>query len=223
MLDMLLVNLLAEGFTFTAFILCTLASLAAGIVIALVSRYKSNASVGFSMTLGILPFIVQVIIMLVNGNIGAGVAVAGAFSLVRFRSAQGTAKEILFVFLAMAVGLATGTGYVGIAAILAVIALIFIFVCTFITKHASCERELRITIPENLNYTKVFDDIFDAYTKSHELISVKTTNMGSLYKLKYRILLKNEADEKEFIDKLRCRNGNLEILCSRAIEETQGL
>ena len=218
MLDIIFTNLLTQGFTFSGFMFCTLTSLLLGILIALLSRYKNAASGGLSLTIGLLPFIVQVIIMLVNGNIGAGVAVAGAFSLVRFRSTPGTAKEILLIFLAMAVGLATGTGYVGIAIALAVVSGIFTFVGLTFMKSEIKERELRITIPENLNYTEVFDEVLEKYTKHSCIISVKTTNLGSLYKIKYRIVLKDAAKEKEMIDELRCRNGNLEILCSRVAD-----
>lgn len=224
MLDFLFTNLLTANITFASFMYCTLASVVLGIIISLTAKFKSHETGGFCMTLGILPFIVQVLMMLVNGNIGIGVAVAGAFSLVRFRSVQGTAREILLVFLAMAVGLSCGVGYVGVAAMLAVISIIFITVSTIIIEKTEKERELRITIPEDLNYTEVFDDVFGEYTKRADLISVKSTNMGSLYKLRYRIVLRDEKKEKELIDALRVKNGNLEIMCARlAVSEGREL
>lgn len=220
MLDIIFTNLLIEGFTFNSFMFCTLTSIVLGLIIALVSKVKSHFSPGFSMTVGILPLIVQVVIMLVNGNIGVGVAVAGAFSLVRFRSAPGSAKEIMLIFLVMTVGLACGIGYIGIAIILTVISLLLMFLYLLFFKTNFYEKDLQITIPESLNYTEAFDDLFAKYTKSAVLFSVKTTNMGSLYKLKYRIILKDSSKEKEFIDQLRCRNGNLEIMCQLPVERT---
>ena len=161
--------------------------------------------------------IVQTIIALVNGQLGAGIAVAGAFSLVRFRSAPASAREITSIFLAMAVGLATGMGYIAIAVILAVFVLLVDIALASINfgKVGSAERDLKIVIPESLSYDEVFNDIFSTYTSRHELIRVKTTNMGSLFKLTYQITLRDARKEKEFIDKLRERNGNLEITCAR--------
>lgn len=165
------------------------------------------------MTLAILPAVVAVVILMVNGNIGAGVAVAGAFSLVRFRSAPGTAREIGAIFAAMSMGLIMGMGYIGYSALFTV--LIGLAMLLY-AKLASGDRKdlhkvLKITIPENLNYSDVFDDIFKKYTKSYKLNQVKTSNMGSLFKLSYEIYLNDSSLEKEFIDNLRTRNGNLEI------------
>ena len=170
------------------------------------------------MTLALLPAIVQVVIMLVNGSIGAGIAVMGAFNLVRFRSVPGSAKEICSIFLAMAVGLATGMGYLLLAGILVVVICTIQLIFSFIKigDKTSVKKELRITIPESLDYTGVFDELFEQYTKSNELVEVKTANMGSLYKLRYIVILKDQSQEKQFIDDLRCRNGNLEISCCRA-------
>lgn len=164
-----------------------------------------------------MPVIVQMVIMLVNGNLGTGVAVAGAFSLVRFRSAPGSAKEISSIFLAMAVGLATGMGFLGTAAVFTIVVegVWFVLVQTGFGEKKE-EKVLRITIPESHDYTSVFDDIFVQYLSKCELVQVKTTNMGSLFKLEYRITFRADGEEKKMIDQLRCRNGNLEILCSRA-------
>jgi len=166
------------------------------------------------MTLVMLPAVVQVVILLVNGNLGVGVAVAGTFSLVRFRSVPGTAREITSIFLAMAVGLAAGMGYLGIAVLLVVVlgAVSMILTITSFGDQRN-RKDLRITIPESLNYTDVFDDILKSYAKNWELVQVKTTNMGSLYKLTYQIEMKDTSEEKKMIDELRCCNGNLEISC----------
>ena len=208
------------AFTFGQFLACTAVSLILGLLIAAVYRYKSECTKSFAVTLVLMPVIVQMVIMLVNRNLGTGVAVAGAgaFSLVRFRSAPGSAKEISSIFLAMAVGLATGMGFLGTAAAFAIIveAVWFILVQTNFGEKKEKEKELRITISESLDYTSVFDDIFARYLTRCELVQVKTTNMGSLFKLEYRIVFREEGEEKNMIDQLRCRNGNLEILCSRA-------
>ena len=190
---------------------------------ALVSMYRSRTTQSFAVTLAILPAVVQLVIMLVNGDLGAGVAVAGAFSLVRFRSAPGTAREIGALFLAMALGLATGMGYVWLAvlafAVLAAVMLLLTAV-NFGSPKAS-ERVLKITIPENLDYEGLFDDLFPQYTSSHTLTRVKTSNMGTLYELEYHITLPGETVPKAFLDDLRCRNGNLNITCGReAMKDT---
>lgn len=205
------------AFTFGQFLTCTAESLILGLLIAVVYMYKSDCSKSFAVTLVLMPVIVQMVIMLVNGNLGTGVAVAGAFSLVRFRSAPGSAKEISSIFLAMAVGLATGMGFLGTAAVFTIVveAVWFVLVQTGFGEKKE-EKVLRITIPESLDYTSVFDDIFAQYLSKCELVQVKTTNMGSLFKLEYRITFRAEGEEKKMIDQLRCRNGNLEILCSRA-------
>lgn len=210
------------------FLICSLTSLGLGLIIAgafsLASKCakgKAKKSKGFAITLALLPVIVQVVIMLVNGNVGTGVAVMGAFGLVRFRSAPGTAEDICAIFLAMAVGLATGTDQLAIAAMLAVGVSIIYLIYTFLPfgNKQTRARQLIVTIPESLNYDGAFDDIFDNYTASHELVSVKTTNMGSLFKLKYEVMFENSSDEKKLIDELRTRNGNLEIMCARIAED----
>ena len=213
-------SIIETDLTLSAFLICTAVSLALGIGLALVSRFRARTTQSFAVTLAILPVVVQVVIMLVNGNIGAGVAVAGAFSLVRFRSAPGTAREIGVLFLGMAIGLATGMGYVGLAALTFVIvsAALLALTALHFGQHDSGERILKITIPENLDYEGLFDDLFERYTTAHTLEKVKTTNMGTLYELHYRINLRQEPVSKSFLDELRCRNGNLTIVCCR--EET---
>lgn len=201
------------------FLACIAVSLVIGVFIAMVYSYKSKYTKSFLVTLALLPAIVCVVIMMVNGNVGTGVAVAGAFSLVRFRSLPGTAKEIGTIFLAMSAGLITGMGYLGYAILFS---LIMGMIMLFYTKVGFGEKRmadeariLRITIPEDLDYSGIFDDLFEKYTESASVLSVKTTNMGSMFKLTYQIMLKDIRQEKEFIDELRCRNGNLEISMSR--------
>ncbi len=202
--------------TVKEFLICLLTALVIGVIIAVVSRIKSRQSKSLSVALVLLPVIVQTIIMLVNKEFGAGLAVAGAFSLLRFRSAPASARDLVLITLAVAVGLACGLGCIGIAIILALIVLAILTVLSILGfgKSRGGERILNIVIPESLNYNDVFTEIFRRYTKHCELIRVKTTNMGSLYKLRYEITLRDVSEEKEFIDALRVRNGNLEISCS---------
>lgn len=210
---------LAQTITVGDFLLCLSVSLALGFLMAAVCTWKNRHSQSFAITLALLPAVVCVVIMMVNGNIGAGVAVAGAFSLVRFRSAPGSAKEIVTIFLAMGAGLISGMGYLGYAALFTVIMCVVFLACNALSNRgrgsdAVC-RTLKITIPEDLDYTEVFDDIFAEYTREHTLVQVKTTNMGSMFRLNYDIVLADAAREKEMIDKIRTRNGNLEIMVSR--------
>lgn len=197
------------------FLVVVFTAIAIGIFLAIVYRYREKTTNSFLLCLALLPAIVSVVIMMVNGNIGAGVAVAGAFSLVRFRSVPGTAKEIAAIFLAMGTGLVCGMGYLGFAVLFAVILAAGMFIFTALTGERS-EKYLTITIPENLDYSGAFDDIFSDYLTSWDSVSVKTTNMGSLFKLKYRITMKNSSDEKKFIDALRTKNGNLEVAIAAA-------
>ena len=194
-------------------------SLVIGLMLAVCSMYRSRYTKSFVLTLALLPAVVCVVIMMVNGNVGAGVAVAGAFSLVRFRSVPGTAKEIGMLFLSMGAGLVAGMGYLGYAVLFTVIlggvTMLYTHVNLGKGKKADLHKVLNVTIPEDLDYSQVFDDIFDKYTASCELVKVKTTNMGSLFRLTYHITIKDAAKEKEMLDAIRCRNGNLEISVSR--------
>jgi len=210
-------SILSDSLTLQSFLLCSLASLGFGILGALAYLFRNTVNKSFVITLSILPVIVQVVIMMVNGSVGAGLAVMGAFSLVRFRSVPGTAREISNIFLAMAMGLTCGMGYLGVAALLLVIvsgATILLSVIPFAEQTVE-EKELKITIPESLDYTGIFDDLFEKYTNKSELIRVRTTNMGSLYELQYHIVLKDPTQVKPLIDDIRCRNGNLNIICGR--------
>ncbi len=197
------------------FLLCIGTALVLGLFLALTYSFRSHTTRSFVATLAILPAVVCVVIMMVNGNVGAGVAVAGAFGLVRFRSAPGTAREIGTIFLAMAAGLITGMGYLAYAVLFTLILGLALLLCQLLIRPTGGQSLLRITVPEDLDYTQMFDDVFARYTKECETVSVKTTNMGSLFRLTYRITMKDTAEEKAFIDALRCRNGNLEVSISQ--------
>ena len=208
----------------TDFLLCLGFSLVLGLIMAFAYMYRTRYTKSFVITLALLPAVVCVVIMLVNGNVGTGVAVAGAFSLVRFRSVPGTAKEICTLFLAMGAGLIAGMGYLGFAVLFTVVMCIIFVVYNrldFGTKRNSeTFKTLTITIPEDLDYSGIFDDIFADFTATHDLIRVKSTNMGSMFKLTYNVMLCDVTREKEMIDKIRQRNGNLEIVASK--QETVG-
>lgn len=205
------------------FMLCIAVALIAGVLLASIYTYRSQYNASFVRVLAIMPAVVCVVIMMVNGNVGAGVAVAGAFSLVRFRSVPGTAKEIGAIFIAMGAGLIVGMGYLayGILFTLILSVMIFLYTKLNIWEPRSKHRTMIITIPEDLDYTHVFDDLLEEYTVKNELKHVKTTNMGSLFKLTYDLELKDQRSEKELIDQLRCRNGNLEIVMTN--QETMSL
>ncbi len=199
------------------FFICMAVAFVLGIGLAWVHGYKNQTTRNFVLTLALLPMMVQTVIMLVNGNLGTGVAVMGAFSLVRFRSAPGNSREISSIFLAMAVGLAAGMGYLGVALILVLTAggVTVLALSLPWEKWETCEKELKVTIPENLDYAGVFDELFEKYTKQAKLMRVKTVNMGSLYELHYHIRLRDDRQEKAFLDEVRCRNGNLSLVCGR--------
>ncbi|MBR4343027.1 MAG: DUF4956 domain-containing protein [Lachnospiraceae bacterium] len=209
----------AGSVTGMEYLICSGVSLVLGFIVALVHMYKNTYSKNIIITLVVLPYVVQTMLMLVNGSIGAGIAVMGAFSLVRFRSAQGNAKEIMSIFYALTIGLAMSLGYIGIAIFVLVLVGIVIIVLTTVDfgVKKNGDRTLKITIPEDLDYEGIFDDLFDKYTTKSELIRCRTTNMGSLYEITYEIALKKDVSEKSFIDELRCRNGNLTIMCGRPI------
>ena len=208
----------AATITVQEFLICIAVSLVIGVFLALVYAFRSKYTQSFLVTLTLIPAVVCVVIMMVNGNVGAGVAVAGAFSLVRFRSVPGSAKEICAIFLAMGAGLVTGMGFIGYAVLFAVILGGAMFICSltgFGGGRDEEERTLKITVPENLDYTEVFDEILADCTDSYRLTNVKTTNMGSLFKLTYVVKLKKDTNQKDMIDRLRVRNGNLEIMLTQ--------
>lgn len=209
------------------FLLCVGAALLIGLILSLGYMFRSRYTRSFVVTLATLPAVVCVVIMMVNGNVGTGVAVAGAFSLVRFRSVPGTAKEIGMLFLAMGAGLIVGMGYIAYAFLFAILLcsvnLVYLLLNFGTKKNAARYKTVVITIPEDLDYSNVFDGLFTQYTTTYELVEVKTTNMGSMFRLTYEVVLKDTAKEKELIDHLRQKNGNLEIRVSRQQTQTEVL
>lgn len=216
-------SVLTGTVTLPTYLLCLLAALICGIISAFAASFKSYSSKSFIVSLILLPMIVETVIIMVNGNVGTGVAVMGAFSLVRFRSVPGKAKDIASIFLAMTAGLACAAGYIGIALMFSVIISAVMVVLTFVPLGEDRTAELHITVPESLRFSGEFDDVFEKYTKRHRLVKTKTTNMGSLYKLLYKVELKDRKTVQEFIDELRCRNGNLEIALIEAHEGSDEL
>ena len=199
-------------------LICIAASLLLGILVAAIHMIRNVYTKNFVITLAVLPILVQSVIMLVNGNLGTGVAILGAFSLIRFRSVPGGSREITSVFWSMGIGLATGMGYVGYVVIFSIIVALFLtllYTVPFGDRQATSERELKVTIPEDLDYPQLFDDLFEKYTQSAKLTSVRTTTMGSLYELRYQLLLKDQAQEKQIIDEVRVRNGNLPVVLGK--------
>ena len=214
-------SITSAGMTTGTFLICILLAVMLGIGTAIVFSFKSSNSASMALTLSIMPAAIAIVIMMVNGNVGAGVAVAGAFTLVRFRSVPGTAREIAAIFMDMAVGLACGMGHIWIAILFFVIMAVLVIALTlFGFGERSGNRQLKITIPENLDYNDLFEDLFRKYTSNWELVRVRTTNMGTLYELCYDVVLKDEKKTKEFMDEIRCRNGNLNITLGRPVEGT---
>ncbi|OUO88497.1 DUF4956 domain-containing protein [Gordonibacter urolithinfaciens] len=209
---------LVAGVSTVDFLLCCAASIVLGAAVAAIYMFRHTYSKNFVVTLALLPLIVQMVITLVNGNLGAGIAVMGVFNLVRFRSIPGSAKDIGNVFLAMAIGLATGMGFIALAVLFTVIVGIVnvVYVLTPFGRQKAPEKMLKITIPEDLEYDGVFDGVLARYTDEHELVEVQTTNMGSLFLLEYAVRMKEPGAEKRMIDEVRCLNGNLKVVLGRA-------
>lgn len=209
------------GLTAQSAVICTLTSALLGLVAAALYRLNNpRASKNLMVTLVVLPILVQSVIMMVNGSVGAGLAVMGAFNLVKFRSAPGTSRELCYIFLVMGIGLATGMGYIGFGVLITLAAGLILALLGFtpafgIVKTA---KLIRVVIPEDMDYTNCFKDIFDEYTSRHRLIMAKTVSMGTLYELRFEVLLKDAEKEKEFLDRLRERNGNLTVACSILVD-----
>ena len=216
-------NIMGDGPAVGEFLFTTMCSLIFGVFVAVLYTIQNKRSKTMAIALVVMPAIVQAIIMLVSGNIGAGVAVAGAFNLVRFRSAPGNAKDIGYIFFAMVIGFMAGMGFLLFAFIFLAVIGGALFITAKLVMDKTETRSLRITIPESLDFNGVFDDVFKKYTRSADLNKVRTTNMGSLYELTYSIQLNNINEIKLFIDELRIRNGNLNILLSRKSEDTDEL
>lgn len=198
-------------------LICTGASIACGFIIALIYMYRSSYTKSFITALVLLPALVQVVIMIVNGNLGTSVAVMGAFALLRFRSVPGNSKDMTTLFFAIVVGLANGMGYITFSLCITAVLGIVYFVINIspFGEPKQKYKTLNVLIPENLDYNEVFNDIFEKYLSKSELVRVRTTDLGSMFELQYQIMLKDPGQEKELIDALRCRNGNLTITCSK--------
>jgi len=211
----------AGSFDLWSVLMALALSLGLGLVIALIFCITAGRRDHFGAVLTCLPVLVAAVIMIVNGNLGASVAVLGAFGLVRFRSAPGTAREIAYIFFAMAVGLAAGMGFLTLAVLMTgLIGAAFLIIGkTAVFDDAGGDKELKVTIPEDLDYSGIFDDLFMRYTKSNRLIRVRTTNMGTMYELTYRLRLRRARDEKALIDDVRCRNGNLTVILGYPMRE----
>lgn len=216
-------SILSGETTIATYLVCLISALLCGVMAAFAASYRSHTSKSFVVSLILLPMIVSTVITMVNGNVGTGVAVMGAFSLVRFRSVAGRAKDIAVIFLAMTAGLACAAGYIGIAVLFTLIVCGVMLILANITLKEERVMDLHITVPESLRFADEFNDLFEEYTKSHRLVKTKTSNMGSLYKLIYKVEMKDKEKIQEFIDKLRCRNGNLEIALAEAAEGSDAL
>jgi hypothetical protein len=218
-------SIYSSSVTAPQFFLMAAASLASGLLYAWLLSFRVRAQGRFFLVAGLVPFVVAFVITFVKGNIGAGVALGGGcFGLIRFRSAQGTADELAAVLIGMASGVAFGMGYVGYGVVvLLLLAVLWLLLSTanlFRHKSMTADQLLRITIPESLEYNGVFDETFAHFLKSVEPVGVKTTGMGSMFRLSYKVQLKDPAEEKAFIDELRTRNGNLEIALLPFVEQT---
>ena len=213
-------SIIPSVMTLAEFFICIFTAIVLGVLTALVFMASGRHSGSWAQSLALLPPVITLVIMMVNGNIGAGLAVAGTFALVRFRSVPGSAKEITGLFMTVAIGLACGMGYVGYAVVFFAIMAVLILVLGKLRfgETGKAQRQLKIMIPENLDYEEIFDDLFEKYTVSHELTKVRTTNMGTLYELTYDIRLRDVSVSKAFVDEIRCRNGNLNVVCGREVD-----
>lgn len=206
----------ATGLSITSALICAGVAVVLGLVIAFTHMKTSQSTKGFLITLTALPLLVMAVMIMINGNLGTSIAILGAFSLIRFRSIAGRAKELLSVFFAMMIGLALGMGHVLFAVVITVIVVvvIFFFSYTNFLEPNKKQRVLKIVVPEDLDCEEVFDEIFKKYTSKTDLVRMKTMNMGSLYKLTYDVTMKNGVKEKEFLDEIRVKNCNLKVLLS---------
>ena len=213
------------SFTLTQFLIALGASIVLGFILSLVFMYKNTYSKSVVLALVLIPAIESVVIMLVNDNLGLGLSVAGSFALIRFRSIKGNAKELVAIFIAMTIGIVTGTGFIALAAIFTALLCIVMFILTAVGFGQPSDNKcyLKITIPESLNYNDVFEDILNKYTWSHELTNIKTLTLGSLFRVEYSIFLKDPKQIKQMIDELRTRNGNLEIACGKEFTNREEL
>ena len=216
-------SVITGDFSVSIYLLCLLIAGLCGLITALAVSAKNTVSRSFFLSLVVLPVIVSTVVLMVNGNVGTGIAVAGAFSLVRFRSAAGKAKDISSIFLVMTAGLACSAGYLAIALMFTLIASAMILLFSHIPMRCDRFLDLHITVPESLHFADAFDDLFAQYTRQWKLVRVKTSNMGSLYKLDYKIEMKEFSAVQSFLDALRCRNGNLNIVCGKPVSQKESI
>ena len=210
-------SIFTSSFTLGQFLIAVLASMVLGFVVSIYYMFRNTYSKSFVPSLILIPAIECVVIIMINGNMGAGIAVAGSFALIRFRSARGSAKDLTAIFMAMAFGIICGTGYIGIAVLFTLIVCAVGMFLSFV-KYGECDgkmRYLKITVPENLNYDEAFEEVLDNYCSSYEIEKVKTLSLGSLFRVDYSIVMKDTSKIKAMIDDLRIRNNNLEIVCGK--------
>ena len=210
-------SIFTSTFTLGQFLIAVLASMVLGFVVSIYYMFRNTCSKSFVPSLILIPAIECVVIIMINGNMGAGIAVAGSFALIRFRSARGSAKDLTAIFMAMAIGIICGTGYIGIAVLFTLIVCAVGMFLSF-AKYGECDgkmRYLKITVPENLNYDEAFEEVLDNYCSSYEIEKVKTLSLGSLFRVDYSIVMKDTSKIKAMIDDLRIRNNNLEIVCGK--------
>ena len=205
-------SIIKSGFTMGNFFVCLACAFVCGLITCLAASYRTNATKSYRTSLLLIPMIVTIVIMMVNGSIGTGIAVAGTFSLVRFRSIPGDAKQIVSIFLAVASGLACACGYVALAILFTLIVAVVMCLTAAVPMADDRKLGLQIVAPESIHNMEAFNDLFEKYTKKHGLFKVKTVQMGSLYKLYYNIEMKDSSKLREFMDEIRCRNGNLEVM-----------
>ncbi len=213
-------SIFSDTLTLESVLLSIIVSLLLGLFVAYIHMGTTKYTKNFIITLSILPLLVQIVMMMVNGNLGTSVAVLGAFSLIRFRSIPGNSREITSIFFAMAIGLATGMGQLILAIMLTIIIgfVLFILSKSKFGEQKISDQVLKITIPETLDYNNVFNDIFNEYLEEYKLFQVKTTSMGSLYELSYKVSLKDDLCSKKLMDDIRVRNGNLKIVLERPMD-----
>ena len=206
----------ATGLDIKTALIAAGAALLLGLTLSIVHQKTTQSNKGFLITLAVLPLLVMAVMIMINGNLGTSIAILGAFSLIRFRSLEGHAKDLLAIFFAMMIGLACGMGHILFGTVITLIAILAIIILTYthFLEPNQNERVLKIVIPEDLDYDEVFEDIFKKYTSRHRLVKMKTMNMGSLYKLTYDIKIKHGIKEKEFLDEIRVKNCNLKVLLS---------
>lgn len=213
-------SIFSDTLTLESVLLSIIVSLLLGLFVAYIHMGTTKYTKNFIITLSILPLLVQIVMMMVNGNLGTSVAVLGAFSLIRFRSIPGNSREITSIFFAMAIGLATGMGQLILAIMLTIIIgfVLFILSKSKFGEQKISDQVLKITIPETLDYNNVFNDIFNEYLEEYKLFQIKTTSMGSLYELSYKVSLKDDLCSKKLMDDIRVRNGNLKIVLERPMD-----